>query len=168
MSINLDDYMECFEKAGPEIRATLEGNFHEAARVMSPAGLKDYLEGARGLCNLGRGHDVVQSYLEEMPRVVQECGEDVIRDCIAAAMKLSSMTSGEVIALLFASLPTAARRLGDPELLRGYLALVHLLSAKASRGLLRRWFHNTRRVAVEVDLVGVEALGQFRRGSVSS
>ena len=27
------------------------------------------------------------------------------------------MTSGEVIALLFASLPTAARRLGDPELL---------------------------------------------------
>ena len=75
------------------------------------------------------------SYLEEMPAVIQECGEDVIRDCIEAAMKLSSMTSGEVIALLFASLPTAARRLGDPELLRGYLTLIHQLSAKASRGL---------------------------------
>jgi hypothetical protein len=32
-------------------------------------------------------------------------------------------------------LPTAARRLGDPELLRGYLGFVHQLSAKAARGL---------------------------------
>ena len=94
---------------------------------MSPAGLHDYMEGAKGLCNLGRGHDVVLSFLEEMPAVVQECGEDIIRDCVEAALKLSSMTSGQVIALLFASLPTAARRLGDPELLRGYLALIHQL-----------------------------------------
>ncbi len=135
MTIRLEDYAACLEKAGPEVIDTLEATFHDAARVMSPAGLHDYMEGARGLCNLGRGHDVVLSYLEEMPAVVQECGEDVIRDCLEAAMKLSSMTSGQVIALLFASLPTAARRLGDAELLRGYLTLVHQLSAKASRGL---------------------------------
>ncbi len=135
MTIKLEDYAACLEEAGPEVADTLESTFHEAARVMSPAGLRDYMEGAKGLCNLGRGHDVVLSFLEEMPAVVQECGEDVIRDCIEAAMKLSSMTSGPVIALLFASLPTAARRLGDPELLRGYLTLIHQLSAKASRGL---------------------------------
>jgi hypothetical protein len=135
MTIDLEDYAACFEKAAPEVVDTLEATFHEAARVMSPAGLHDYMEGAKGLCNLGRGHDVVLSFLEEMPAVVQECGEDVIRDCIEAALKLSSMTSGQVIALLFASLPTAARRLGDPELLRGYLTLIHQLSAKASRGL---------------------------------
>jgi hypothetical protein len=135
MTVNLEDYAACLEKAAPEVTDTLESTFHEAARVMSPAGLHDYMEGAKGLCNLGRGHDVVLSFLEEMPAVVQECGEDVIRDCIEAAMKLSSMTSGQVIALLFASLPTAARRLGDPELLRGYLTLIHQLSAKASRGL---------------------------------
>ena len=70
-----------------------------------------------------------------MPLVTKECGEDIITDCIAAAMKLSSMTSGEVIALLFNSLPTAARRLGDAELLRGYLTLIHQLSATAARGL---------------------------------
>ncbi len=102
---------------------------------MSPAGLQEYLEGAKGLCSLGRGKDVVISYLQEMPLVVKECGEDIIRDCLNAALKLSSMTSGEVIALLFSSLPTAARRLGDPELLRGYLTLIHQLSAKAARGL---------------------------------
>ena len=135
MTVKLEDYAACFDKAAPEVFDTLEATFHDAARVMSSSGLHDYMEGAKGLCNLGRGHDVVLSYLEEMPAVIQECGEDVIRDCIEAAMKLSSMTSGEVIALLFASLPTAARRLGDPELLRGYLALIHQLSAKASRGL---------------------------------
>jgi hypothetical protein len=135
MTIQLEDYADCLEKAAPEIVDTLEASFHDAARVMSPAGLRDYMDGAKGLCDLGRGHDVVLSFLEEMPAVVQECGEDVIRDCIEAAMKLSSMTSGQVIALLFASLPTAARRLGDPELLRGYLTLIHQLSAKAARGL---------------------------------
>ncbi|MFP3873085.1 MAG: nitric oxide reductase activation protein NorD [Thiohalophilus sp.] len=135
MSINLDEYKEYLQEAAPEVRDTFESTFHEASRVMSPAGLRDYLEGAKGLCNLGRGKDVVISYLEEMPMVVKECGEDVIQEIVAAAMKLSSMTSGEVISLMFASLPTAARRLGDPELLRGYLGLLHQLSAKASRGL---------------------------------
>lgn len=135
MTISLDDYRDCLEKAAPEVKDTLEATFHEAARVMSPPGLQDYLDGARGLCSLGRGHDLVISYLQQMPLVVKECGDDVIRDCINAALKLSSMTSGEVIALLFDSLPTAARRLGDPELLRGYLGFVHQLSAKAARGL---------------------------------
>lgn len=135
MSLNLDDYRATFAQAVPELAANLDGIFHEAARVMSPAGLKNYLDGARGLAGLGRGTDLVVSYLEEMPAVVQECGEDIIPDCVNAALKLSSMTSGEVIALLFASLPTAAQRLGDPELLRSYLNLIHQLSAKAPRGL---------------------------------
>ncbi|MGE0370545.1 MAG: nitric oxide reductase activation protein NorD [Gammaproteobacteria bacterium] len=135
MSLNLDEYRAALAQAAPELAATLDGIFHEAARVMSPAGLRTYLDGARGLAGLGRGTDLVISYLEEMPAVVQECGEDVIPDCINAALKLSSMTSGEVIGLLFASLPTAAQRLGDPELLRSYLNLIHRLSAKAPRGL---------------------------------
>ena len=74
MTINLEHYAACLGKAAPELAGTLEATFHDAARVMSPAGLHDYLEGARGLCSLGRGPDVVLSYLEEMPAVVQECG----------------------------------------------------------------------------------------------
>ena len=99
MTTNLEDYAACLEKAAPEITETLEATFHDAARIMSPAGLHDYMEGAKGLCNLGRGPDVVLSFLEEMHAVLQECGEDVIRDCVEAAMKLASMTSGQVIAL---------------------------------------------------------------------
>ncbi len=135
MSVNLDDFREELEKAAPELEETLDAIFHEAARHMSAAGLHDYLEGARGLARLGRGGSLVTTFLEEMPAVAKECGDDIIRDCVSAAMKLSSMTSGEVIALLFATLPTVARRLGDPELLRQYLGLIHQLSAKAARGL---------------------------------
>ncbi len=160
MSINLDDYREQFAEASPEVRETLESTFHEAARVMSPAGIQEYLEGGKGLCKLGRGSDLVVSYLQEMPLVVKECGEDVIGDCIHAAMKLSSMTSGEVIALLFSSLPTAARRLGDPELLRGYLTLIHQLSAKASRGL-RPMLGNIDELLSKLTLSGLKRWANF-------
>ena len=135
MTINLDEYRDCFEKAAPEVRDTLESTFQDASRVMSPAGLQEYMEGGKGLCTLGRGHDLVLAYLEAMPALAKEVGEDVIGDAITAAMKLSSMTSGEVVALLFASLPTAARRLGDAELVRSYLQLIHQMSARAPRGL---------------------------------
>ena len=135
MAIKLENYEEQLENIAPEIRDVLEGTFQEAARVMSPAGLQEYLDGAIALSNLGRGPGVVISFLQEMPMVVKECGEDIIGDVLTAAMKLSSMTSGEVITLMFSSLPTASRRLGDAELLRGYLTLIHQLSSTAARGL---------------------------------
>lgn len=160
MTLDLDDYRKDFAKAPPELLETLEPIFHDAARVMSPAGLSDFMEGARGLYHLGRGHDVVFAWLENMPGVAKECGEDVLRDCLGAAMKLSSMTSGEVIALLFSSLPVAARRLGDPELLRGYLALIHQLSAKAARGL-RPMLNNIDELLSKLTLSGLRRWASF-------
>ncbi|WP_455208795.1 VWA domain-containing protein [Kaarinaea lacus] len=135
MAIKLEDYEEQLKDTAPAVRDVLTSTFQEASHVMSPAGLETYLDGAKGLCNLGRGTDLVISYLQVMPLVVKECGEDIIVDCTNAAMKLSSMTSGEVISLMFNSLPTASRRLGDAQLLRGYLTLIHQMSATAARGL---------------------------------
>ncbi|MCP4410688.1 MAG: VWA domain-containing protein [Gammaproteobacteria bacterium] len=134
-SIKLEDYSEFLEQAAPEIKDILDSTFHDAARIMSPAGLEAYLDGAKALCNLGRGGDLVVTYLQEMPLVVKECGEDIIADCLTAAMKVSSMTSGQVIALLFSSLPTVAKHLGDAQLVRGYLTLIHQLASTAARGL---------------------------------
>ncbi|OUR74222.1 VWA domain-containing protein [Methylophaga sp. 41_12_T18] len=134
MSIKLEDYEEFLEDK-PSIREVLEGTFKEASHLMSPTGLETYMGGAKSLSSLGRGNDLVITYLQEMPLVVKECGEDVIPDCITAAMKLSSVTSGSVISLLLTSLPTAARSLGDAELLRGYLTFIHQLASTASRGL---------------------------------
>src|SRR3972149_1139493 len=135
MSVNLDDYRDWLGKADPHIRAPLGARFAGAARVMSPDGLTQYLKGAQGLGDLGRGSDLVVSYLQNIPAIAKEVGEDVIKDCSTAAMKLSSLVSGEIISLLFANLPTAGRRLGDAELLRSYLSLIHQLASRAPRGL---------------------------------
>jgi len=134
-SIKLEDHTEFLAQAAPEVKDALDSTFHDAARMMSPAGLSDYLNGAQALTKLGRGHDLVITYIQEMPLVARECGEDIIPDCISAAMKVSSMTSGEVITLLFSSLPTVAKHLGDAQLVRGYLTLIHQLASTAARGL---------------------------------
>lgn len=122
-------------RAAPVLADTFDDCFAEAARHLTPAGLAHWLEGAHGLARLGRGPEVLRAWIEHLPAVARECGEDVITDAVSAAMKLASLTSGAVIALVFATLPTAARRLGDPELVRGYLALLHRLASKAPRGL---------------------------------
>jgi len=135
MSVDLKEYHAQLDELDPHVRTTLEASFTEAARVMSPQALHNWLEGAKGLAQLGRGNELVITYIQAMPVVVKEVGEDILKDCITQAMKLASMVSGEVIQLLFDTLPTAANRLGDAELLRGYLGLIHQLSAKTPRGL---------------------------------
>jgi hypothetical protein len=160
MSIKFEDYEAVLQDAAPEIQGVLQGIFQEASRVMSPTGLQAYLDGARSLLNLGRGSDVVISYLEEMPLVVKECGEDVIGDCLSAAMKLSSMTSGAVVSLLFSSMPTAARNLGDAELFRGYLTLVHQLASTASRGV-KPMLNHIEELSSKLTLSGLRRWANF-------
>ncbi|VAY86370.1 Rubisco activation protein CbbO [hydrothermal vent metagenome] len=134
-TIILKDYLDFFENTAPEINHILDATFHDASRVISPSGLKEYLDGAKALYGLGRGSDLVITYLEVMPLVVKECGEDIIPDCITTSMKLSSMTSGEVISLLLSNMPNVAMYLGDASLVRGYLTLIHQLASTAARGL---------------------------------
>jgi nitric oxide reductase NorD protein len=160
MSIKLEDYEEFLEETAPEVRDVLESTFQEASRVMSPSGLQEYMDGAKSLCNLGRGSGVVISYLQEMPLVAKECGEDVVGDCITAALKLSSMTSGEVVALLFNSMPTAARNLGDAELFRGYLTLIHQLASTASRGV-RPMLNHVDELLSKLTLSGLRRWANF-------
>lgn len=135
MAIHLEEYREFLEKITPRVRDVLDGSYQEATRVMSPAGLLDYLDGAKAIQKLGRGEDLLVTYLQEMPLVAKECGEDIIPDVVTSAMKLSSMVSGEVITLMISSLPTASRHLGDAELVRGYLTFIHQFSSTAARGL---------------------------------
>ncbi len=136
MSVDFSEYVSCidFEDAH-EHREALESAYHEAARVMSPRGLQNYLEGMRAMCSLGRGQDLVLTYVQEMPSVAKEVGEDVIPDIITSLMKLASHTSGTVITMMMSNMPLAARRLGDVDVMRGYLKLLHQLAGKAPRGL---------------------------------
>jgi hypothetical protein len=135
MSIDFSEYITCIDENNTEHREAIEASYNEAQRVMSPRGLQNYLEGVRAFCTLGRGQDLVLTYIQEMPGVVKEVGEDIIPDVVEGMMKLSSHTSGSVITLIVQNLPLAASRLGDAEVMRGFLKLLHQMTGKAPRGL---------------------------------
>ena len=135
MSIDFSDYVQCLDENDHEHAEALHSSYHEAQRVMSPRGLDNYLQGMRAMCSLNRGQDLVLTYVQEIPGVAKEVGEDVVPDIVESMMKLASHTSGSVVTLILSTLPLAAQRLGDADVLRGYLALLHQLAGKAPRGL---------------------------------
>jgi nitric oxide reductase NorD protein len=135
MTIDFTEYVSYLNQDDHEHIEALDSSYHEAARVMSPRGLQNYLEGMRAMCTIGRGQDLVLTYVQEMPGVAKEVGEDIIPDIVESMMRLASHTSGTVITLMLANMHLAAQRLGDAELMRGYLKLLHQLAGKAPRGL---------------------------------
>jgi hypothetical protein len=132
MDIDLDALRT---RLGPDLPEGAEGACREAARRMSAAGFAGFLDGAASLARLGKGPGLTLAYLDAMPAVVRDCGEDMVDECVQAVMRLASMTSGEVLALAVSTLPLAAARMGDPDRLRAYLHELHRLSARAPRGL---------------------------------
>jgi hypothetical protein len=135
MSINLADYAELLEDLSEHSRAALEANWIDATKVFSPRGLDNYLKGAAAIRGLGRGDSLVETWIEEAPRVAREVGEDVVADLATASLMLASKTSGAVIELLLATAPTAANRLGDAQLFLNYLQFINTLIAQAPRGV---------------------------------
>jgi nitric oxide reductase NorD protein len=135
MSIKLEDYAELLEDLSPHSREALEANWHEATKVFSPRGLDNYLKGVSAIRGLGRGDTLVETWIEQVPMVAKEVGEDVVADLATASLMLASKTSGVVIELLLASAPTAANRLGDAELFLNYLQFINTLIAQAPRGV---------------------------------
>ena len=135
MHAELAEYLQCIDPDDLGNLEAVEASWLEAQRIMSAQGLENYLVGIKAMCTLGKGQDLVLTYVQEMPVVAREVGEDIVPDTIEAIMKLSSLTSGAVITLILSNLPLAATRLGDAELLRGYLKLLHQLAGRAPRGL---------------------------------
>jgi hypothetical protein len=154
MTIDFTEYATCLFEADHEHGEALESSYHEAQRFMSPRGLQNYLEGMRAFCSLGRGQDLVLTYIQEMPGVAKEVGEDIIPDIVEAMMKLASHTSGSVITLIVANLPLAASRLGDAEVMRGFLKLLHQMTGKAPRGL-RPMMENLDELLAKLTLGGL-------------
>ncbi len=157
MAIELEKYQDILDELGEHAGGVLRASWDEAARVFSPRGLENYyLQGATGLKSLGRGTDLVVSFIQSAPAVARELGEDAVSDLLAAAIKMYSKTSATVIASIFSTSPVAAARLGDPELFRGYLHLLDTLLAQAPRGVRPMLDHlNT--------LLGQLTLGGLRR-----
>jgi Mg-chelatase subunit ChlD len=136
MSIDLDDYADLAEPLGAHAQEVLRACWYEAARSFSTPGLASvYLKGASALAALGRGHEIVASFLQEAPAVAKELGEEAVVDLVDTALRCVSKTSASVIAAIIDTSPIAARRLGEYQLFQAYLHLVETLLAQVPRGV---------------------------------
>ena len=157
MAVELEKYQDILAELGEHAGEVLRASWDEAARVFTPRGLENYyLSGATSLKSLGRGTDLVVSFIQSAPAVARELGEDAVHEMLTAAIKMYSKTSATVIAAMFSSSPVAAARLGDPDLFRGYLHLLDTLLAQAPRGVRPMLDHLST-------LLGQLTLGGLRR-----
>lgn len=156
MAIHLEDYLELLADLPHGAQDVLRGAWSEAARVFSSRGLDNYLKGAVALHHLGRGEELVVSFVQTMPEVARAIGEDVLPDVVNFLLGMASKTSGAVLALIVGTAPLAASRLGDEELFRHYLNVLSIVLAQAPRGL-RPMLENLDR------LLSLLTLGGLRR-----
>lgn len=149
-------YAEWIDALSPENRALLEAEWPEAVRALSPRGLDNWIKGAVALQRIGRGESIVAAWIEEVPAVAREVGEDVVGDFAQQCLLFASRTSAAVIELIIGTAPVAAKRLGDAELFRAYWQLLNVLLGQAPRALRPMLEHLE-------ELLGVLTLGGLRR-----
>ncbi|BAN35845.1 von Willebrand factor type A [Sulfuricella denitrificans skB26] len=154
MAINLEDYQELLDSLSPALQESLHSAWHEATKVFSARGLDNYLKGAAALKTLGKGDDLIATWIDHAPLVAKEIGEDVVPDLVQTALELASKTSGAVIELVLSTAPTAANRLGDEVLFRAYLQFLNTLLSQAPRGV-RPMLENLEKLFSQLTLGGL-------------
>ncbi|MHB1291338.1 MAG: VWA domain-containing protein [Sulfuricella sp.] len=154
MAINLEDYQELLDTLSPALQESLHSAWHEATKVFSARGLDNYLKGAAALKTLGKGDDLIATWIDHAPLVAKEIGEDVVPDLVQTALELASKTSGAVIELVLSTAPTAANRLGDEVLFRTYLQFLNTLLSQAPRGV-RPMLENLEKLFSQLTLGGL-------------
>ena len=156
MAIHLEEYQEVLAALPSDAQDVLRASWNEAARVFSSRGLDNYLKGALALHQLGRGEELVVTFIQELPEVSRAIGEEVLPDVVNFLLSMASKTSGHVLTLIVATAPLAAQRLGDEHLFRAYLSVLQIMLAQAPRGL-RPMLENLDRLLTQL------TLGGFRR-----
>ena len=73
-----DALQQALDQLGGGMEHVLRAAWQEASSVFSRRGLSAYLQGAKDLELLGRGTDLVASYLQAAPAVTRELGEDAV------------------------------------------------------------------------------------------
>ena len=94
MSINLEDYQELLSSLSPALQESLHAAWHDATKVFSARGLDNYLKGAAALKTLGKGDDLIATWIDHAPLVAKEIGEDVVPDLVQTALEVSRKTDG--------------------------------------------------------------------------
>ena len=108
----------------PQLDQVFPDCIAEAQTRLSEAGIKDYLEGASLICRIGRGFEPVLVYLEEMPQVAADLGEETLGLISQTVWKISRSPNGKAILPFLQSIAEAARRLASAELLTRYIEMI--------------------------------------------
>ncbi|WP_178861691.1 nitric oxide reductase activation protein NorD [Thiomicrorhabdus cannonii] len=135
MSFDIVEVKQSLIESVPQLEEMLDSLIQEASHYMNEASRETWLQNAKGIAYLGKGQQVVISYLVAVPQVIAKIDDEILDDILETIMKLSSVTSGEVVALMLDSLPLIAERTGDIDLCRQYLALIYQIGSKTPRGL---------------------------------
>lgn len=160
MAIHLEEYQELLTDLPSKSQEVLRAAWNEAARVFSARGLDNYLKGALALHSLGRGEELVVTFIQEMPQVARAIGEDALPDVVNFLLSMASKTSGQVLTLVVGTAPLAAERLGDEELFRNYLNVLSIMLAQAPRGL-RPMLENLDQLLTQLTLGGLRRWVQW-------
>ncbi len=160
MAIHLEEYQELLDDLPHDAQDVLRASWNEAARIFSARGLDNYIKGGVALHHLGRGEELVVTYLQEMPEVARAIGEDVLPEVVNFLLSMASKTSGQVLTLIAGTAPLAAERLGDEDLFRKYLNVLSILLAQAPRGL-RPMLENLDRLLTQLTLGGLRRWVQW-------
>ncbi|MEP4544505.1 MAG: VWA domain-containing protein [Paracoccaceae bacterium] len=141
----------------PELaRAALARTLPDVRRKLSPRGLDTWLRSTDALVQMGRGDGAIRAWIEAMPEVARDLGEDVLADMAGACLGFASRTSGRVIERILDTAPLAARRLGDADLFASYLRFLEHILARAPRAMRPLLDHLD-------ELMNVLTLGGLRR-----
>jgi len=107
-----------------QLDTAFEGCMNDAVARLSPDGVKALLDGASLICMIGRGYEPVQIFLEEIPKVSQRLGEDIIEAVSQAVWKISRTPNGAAIPSFLQIMGETTRRLGSRDLFDQYLSLI--------------------------------------------
>jgi nitric oxide reductase NorD protein len=108
----------------PQLDQVFPDCIAEAQALLSPAGINDYLEGASLICRIGRGFEPVLVYLEELPQVAADLGEQTLGLVSQTVWKISRSPNGKAILPFLQSIAAVSRRLASAELLGRYTEMI--------------------------------------------
>lgn len=160
MAIHLEEFQDLLDELPGGAQDYLRASWSDAARAFSARGLDNLLKGAVALHALGRGEELVVTYLRSMPEVARAIGEDALPDFVNFLLGMASKTSGQVLALICGTAPLASSRLSDTALFRSYLKVLEIMLVQAPRGL-RPMLENLDRLLTQLTLGGLRRWVQW-------
>ncbi len=107
----------------------------EAKALLSEDGVNAYLDGASLVTLTGRGFEPILTYLEEMPSIGHDLGEETLTLVAQSAWQMTRSPNGRAIPAFLQTIGEAARRLGSKESLAQYLEIVQDMMDRTSKSI---------------------------------